>query len=170
MFLRKILFALPLALAATVASAQTTELSLPEGPIVLTVSGDIAVTNADDTAIFDVAMLEQIGLESFETETIWTEGLQQFEGVPLDALMDALGVTQGTLTATALNDYSVELPVIDTEGDGPIIAFRQNGELMSVRDKGPLWIIYPFDSNPAYKSETIFARSIWQLDRIGVRQ
>ena len=115
-------------------------------------------------------MLEGIGLRSFETETIWTEGVQQFEGVPLDALMAFLGVTQGTLSATAVNDYSVELPVDDGDGAGPIVAFRQNGQEMSVRDKGPLWIVYPYDNEPAYKSETIYARSIWQLDRIEVRQ
>jgi hypothetical protein len=39
---------------------------------------------------------------------------------------------------------------------------------MSVRDKGPLWVVYPFDDVPAYQSETIYSRSIWQLDRIEV--
>ena len=39
---------------------------------------------------------------------------------------------------------------------------------MSLRDKGPLWIVYPFDSNPSYSTEVTYARSIWQLDRIEV--
>lgn len=37
---------------------------------------------------------------------------------------------------------------------------------MSVRDKGPLWVIYPYDSDPALQSEVTYARSIWQLVRI----
>ena len=39
---------------------------------------------------------------------------------------------------------------------------------MTVRDKGPFWIIYPFDSNPDYQSEVIYSRSIWQLNRLEV--
>jgi hypothetical protein len=39
---------------------------------------------------------------------------------------------------------------------------------MSVREKGPLWVIYPFDDVPEYQNETIYSRSIWQLDRIEV--
>ena len=37
---------------------------------------------------------------------------------------------------------------------------------MSRRDKGPLWVIYPYHDNIDYRSETIYSRSIWQLDRI----
>jgi hypothetical protein len=40
---------------------------------------------------------------------------------------------------------------------------------MSVRDKGPLWVIYPYDSDD-YRSEVIYSRSIWQLDRLEVVQ
>ncbi len=43
-----------------------------------------------------------------------------------------------------------------------------NGETMPVRRKGPLWIVYPYDSDEAYRSEAIYSRSIWQLDRIEV--
>jgi hypothetical protein len=52
---------------------------------------------------------------------------------------------------------------------GPIVAFARNGAPMPLRDKGPLWIVYPYDSNPDYQSELIYSRSIWQLDRIEVR-
>ena len=37
---------------------------------------------------------------------------------------------------------------------------------MTLRDKGPLWVIYPFDDDPRYRSETVYFRSIWQLNRI----
>jgi len=40
---------------------------------------------------------------------------------------------------------------------------------MPVREKGPLWIIYPFDATNAYRTESHYARSIWQLERIDVR-
>jgi hypothetical protein len=67
---------------------------------------------------------------------------------------------------TAINDYMIEVPVSDAVEGGPIIAFEMDGKPMSVRDKGPLWLIYPFDSNPDYQTEVFYSRSIWQLNRI----
>ncbi len=39
---------------------------------------------------------------------------------------------------------------------------------MSVREKGPLWIVYPYSSSPEFQNEVIYSRSIWQLNRITV--
>ena len=83
-------------------------------------------------------------------------------------LLDRLGVEGGTLTASAANDYSVDIPVSDATDPGPIIAFARNGETMTLRDKGPLWLVYPYDASPAWRTEVVYARSIWQLDHIAV--
>jgi hypothetical protein len=143
-------------------------LKAPSAEVLLTVTGDIAVTNDGDAAVFDLPMLRAIATRSFTTTTIWTDGEQRFKGVPLEALLDRLGVTAGRLKARALNDYAVDIPVSDAVAEGPIIAYRRNGKNMSIRDKGPLWIVYPYDSKPAYRSEQVYTRSIWQLDRIKV--
>jgi hypothetical protein len=37
---------------------------------------------------------------------------------------------------------------------------------MSLRDKGPLWIIYPYDSKSDFRTEVVYSRSIWQRDRL----
>lgn len=160
--------AVAVATAATIAGAQQ-PLAAPEGDVLLTVSGDIAVTNGDDVARFDRDMLQALSAATVTTGTIWTEGMVQFTGVRLKTLLDAVGVTDGTLDATAINDYAVEIPVSDAVEDGPIIAYEMNGAPMSVRDKGPLWIVYPYDDDPDYRTEVIYSRSIWQLDRIIVR-
>ncbi len=40
---------------------------------------------------------------------------------------------------------------------------------MAVRDKGPLFVIYPYDSNTELQSELYFGRSAWQLRTIEVQ-
>lgn len=165
--LRMLFTALVAALITTLPMAAE-ELAAPEGEVILTVSGAIDRTNADGVAQFDLAMLEALGTETIETSTIWTEGTKSFEGLPLATLVEALGIEGKTLRATAINDYAVEIPVSDAVPGGPIVAFRIDGAEMSVRDKGPLWIIYPYDQSADYRSEVIYSRSIWQLDRIVV--
>ena len=82
--------------------------------------------------------------------------------------MDLHGITTGTISATAINDYAVDIPIEDAVIGGPIIAYALNGADMSIRDKGPLWIVYPYDENTNYQSEVVFSRSIWQLNRITI--
>ena len=94
--------------------------------------------------------------------------MQTFEGVSLGVLLEHVGADGAELNAVALNDYAVSIPTADAVEGGPIIAYSQNGEEMSVRNKGPLWIVYPYDGNEEYKSEEYYSRSIWQLDRIEV--
>lgn len=130
------------------------------------------VTVGDTTRSFTMEQLQALPVSSFETTTIWTEGPQSFEGVSLADLLAAVELPEGsdgTIAAAAINDYTVEIPVSDAVGDGPIVAYALNGAPMSRRTKGPLWVVYPFDSDQKYRTETIYSRSIWQLDRLTVK-
>ncbi|MEP2920619.1 molybdopterin-dependent oxidoreductase [Sulfitobacter sp.] len=128
----------------------------------------LTATHNGQTRTFDRAELEALGTASIETTTIWTEGVQTFEGVPLAVLMQELGAQDGKILATAINDYTIEIPLSDATENGPILALKMNGEQMSVRDKGPVWVVYPYDADADYRTEVIYSRSIWQLDRIEV--
>ena len=131
-------------------------------------AGDTVLTfkHEGEVSEFDLDALVSMGAVEISTTTIWTDGVQTFTGVSLNTFLAEVDVTHGTLKATAVNDYAVEVPVEDAVDGGPIIAYLSNGEHMSLRDKGPLWIIYPYDSDPKYQTEVIFSRSIWQLDRL----
>ena len=144
------------------------DLPTPKGEVILTVTGDIGAKNQGDSAIFDVDMLRQMGEVTFATSTPWTDGVQEFTGIPLNVLTKELGVTEGTIKATAINDYAIEIPLSDAVEGGPILAYMQNGKPMSVRDKGPIWVVYPYDLDQDYQAELIYSRSIWQLVRLDV--
>lgn len=155
-------FSVPAALLADAASDTKSE-------IVLTVTGEIAAPDADVKEVtYDLNALAALGSTTIETTTIWTEGLQTFEGVELATLLETLGVTEGVIKAIALNDYSVEIPVDVAVTGGPILAYKRNGELMPVRDKGPLWVIFPYDSSARYRTEVTYSQSIWQLAKLEI--
>lgn len=162
------LFQTAAVICVTAVPTYAADLSAPQEDVILTVSGPLEVTNVENTAQFDMDMLQSLDNTTFETRTIWTEGMHLLEGVSLAKLVEYLGIEGESLRATAINDYAVEIPLEDAVEDGPIIAYKMDGEIMSLRDKGPLWIVYPFDSNPSYSTEVTYARSIWQLDRIEV--
>jgi hypothetical protein len=154
-------------LAANLAGAAS--LPEPADKPILTVTGKIGVTNKDGAAQFDRAMLEALGETSFSTSTPWYDGPRKFEGVPLAKLLDAVGASGDHIIATALNDYSTDIPVEDARKFGVILALKRDGAYMPVSDKGPIFIVYPFDSNPELKAQVYYKRSAWQVARIEVK-
>lgn len=103
---------------------------------------------------------------SFTTRTNWTTGPMTFSGVALMTLLEHFGVTEGEIELMAINQYSVLLAVDEPTNDGAILAYLMDGNPMTPRDKGPIWMVYNYDADRKYRTETVFSRSIWQLDRI----
>nr|WP_245265154.1 molybdopterin-dependent oxidoreductase [Microvirga flocculans] len=149
--------------------AYAAPLGTPTEKPILTITGKIGATNKDKAAQFDRAMLEALGLETIETTTPWHEGKVKFEGVSMNKLMKHVGATGERLIVVALNDYATEIPMEDFAKYKVILALKRDGEYMSVRDKGPLFIIYPYDADPDLKTQTYYARSAWQVAKFDVR-
>ena len=141
----------------------------PDGRVLLKISGKIGVTNVGDEAHFDREMLEKLGMTNFETSTPWYPEKVKFEGVPMSRVLDAVKATGDNLLAVALNDYSTELPIEDFTKYPVLLALKRDGQYMPVRDKGPLFIVYPFDSDPQLQNQRFYGRSVWQLARLVVR-
>lgn len=158
--------ALTFAAFAVSSSIALADLAKPNGPVILTIAGNIEHTNVNDTAQFDRAMLEAMAPVSFTTTTIWTEGEQEFVGVSLKELLEVVGNNGSEIDAIAFNDYAFTIPASDAVEGGPIVAYLMNGKEMPRRGKGPLWVVYPYDDKVEYRSETTYSRSVWQLDRL----
>ncbi len=146
-----------------------TQLPRPEGRVIVSVTGKLSHTNAGDAAHFDAAMLEALGMRSVATHTPWTEGVAQFSGPLGRDLLDAVGARGDTLVIKALNDYIAEIPVSDFINNDVILALKRDGERLTVRDFGPIFILYPFDEHPELQTEKIRFRSVWQVASIEIR-
>ncbi|WP_142594105.1 molybdopterin-dependent oxidoreductase [Pseudorhizobium endolithicum] len=150
------------------ASVLAADLEPPRGKPILTISGAIKVTNIGAEAVFDRDMLEAQGTETVITKTPWFDGVSEFSGVRLDRLMELVGAQGQAVTATALNDYVTTIPIEDFSRYRVILALKRDGKYMSVREKGPLFIIYPFDSDPALRTQVYFGRAAWQVAKLAV--
>ena len=126
----------------------------------------VIATSAGEIS-YDRDALREMQTTEITTNTPWTDGEQVFLGVPLSLLIDA-PYDAFEMEMRAINDYVVVVPSDAVSEEYPIVAFEQNGEPMSLRDKGPFWLIYPFDDGPEYQTETMYSRSIWQLVKITV--
>lgn len=66
----------------------------------------------------------------------------------------------------AANDYTIEIDVEEFYRYDVILALTVDGKELSVRDKGPIWIIYPMSQFRELQDPVFNNRLIWQLIRM----
>jgi hypothetical protein len=162
---RRVLITLPAftlaAAAPPVADAQTSP--------VLSIGGAIKRPTRAGEAILDLAAIAAMAQRRIKTRTPWHSGEPEFTGPLLRDLLDAVGAEGRTLRMTALNDYRVDIPADDARQFDMIVAHQIDGRPITVRNKGPLFVMYPFDTRPELHNAIYLSRCIWQLRRIDVR-
>jgi len=155
---------------AGVAAVADEMLAKPTGPVILTVTGAIGRTNAPGKAEFDRQMLEALGISQLTTSTSWTDGKQVFAGVLASKLLDAVQAKGNTVSASALDGYTVEIPISELRRYSAILALTMNDKAMSPEEKGPIWIVYPRDDYPELRNPKIDTHWVWQLKSIDIKE
>lgn len=130
-----------------IATATTLLLFVLASPVraegtILTVSGKVAGGTAVNFTLSD---LEALDRAEIVTTTPWHDGEVSFEGVAMSELMEAVGAHGTTAFVVALNNYSTETSLSDFAEFEVVLAYRKDGREMAIADKGPLFIVYPYD-------------------------
>jgi len=89
-------------------------------------------------------------------------------------VLGAIGIDDAsqavTILTKALDNYAVEIAVSDFFQYDAILAMTMNGQKLTRRDKGPIWIIYPSLDHPKFNEEGNHFKWVWQLFEMEVIQ
>ena len=115
--------------------------------------------------------LAELPQHTIRTRTPWTDGVKAFTG---PRLADVIALASNaasyqTLRVSALNDYVTNIPAADLTRYGVVLAMHIDGRRISVRQNGPLFVMYPFDARPELRDSRYYGRAVWQVHSIDVR-
>lgn len=130
----------------------------------LKITGQVAGGEAN----LDREALYALPHEELVTSTVVTDGQHVFSGFLMRDLLEQVDAQGGHVTAVALNDYAVDIPVSDFYRFDVIVAYSMDGEVLSRSDKGPLWIVYPRDDHENLQDIRYDYRWVWQLYQLDV--
>ncbi len=142
----------------------TAALADAEGTI-LQVTGRIA----GDAIELDRAAIEALPPAALVTSTVVTDGPHHFTGFLMRDLLERLEATGDHVTAVALNDYAVDIPMADFYDYDVIVAYSMDDQPLTRRGKGPLWIVYPRDHHQVLQDIRYDYRWVWQLHQLDVQ-
>jgi hypothetical protein len=144
-------------------------LSASASDVILTVSTGAQQASPSKSVRFTMEQLTKLPQVSFTTQTPWYDKPVKFTGPLLKDVLHAAGVDGQRIWLIALNNYQVETPAIDMQRYSIVLARLINDKPMAIRDKGPLFVVYPYDQYSELKKELYYSRSVWQLSKIHVQ-
>lgn len=127
----------------------------------LTVENNGEVTSYTMEDLLNMPQIEVTTMNNYVDEPT------KFSGPLLRTLLEQSGIGENEeIELHALNDFFVSVPTADAYSYDVILAIHRNDEKMSVRDKGPIWVIYPMDDHAELFDDVYNGRLVWQLDKI----
>ncbi|WP_051539764.1 hypothetical protein [Sulfitobacter sp. 20_GPM-1509m] len=133
----------------------------------------LSVIGSDGSPVktYSMDQLDALEQTTYVTKNPYIDDTSEFSGplarvVLADAGQDMPDGAQ--LRVTAINDYKIDMPLTDFLDYDVIFATRRDGETMSLREKGPIWIMYPISDHAELEDDAINNRLVWQLKSIQV--
>lgn len=140
-------------------------------PVVLTVYGNININEHNYSHLdFTLSELQTLTQANITTAHPWSTEPRHYHGVDMNTLLDSLFNQQKILSLQleALNDFSIAVNWEQISSYSPILAWQENKRVISRRNKGPLWLILPFDQVPKVQQADFLHFMVWQLRIIRV--
>lgn len=101
-------------------------------------------------------------------ESLGMKGSHSWQGVSISELIKLSGRSAKSVRVVALNGYYASVPLDDLKNYDPLVAYRRDGKNLSIREKGPIILIYPFDRFKVLNQQTYINRSVWQINEIHI--
>lgn len=155
----------PLALSAILilavaGAALAHSVPAPQGPVVLTIAGDITHTNRDashtkrdgffayheiefkSAFVLDRATLQKLPQKEIVCQPPQYDRTVTFSGPSLRDVLDLVGAEKVSLKTRALDGFAVELTAEQVASKDWILATHADGKPFGIGDKGPIWLMH----------------------------
>ena len=175
----------PAALCLAIALALPVPAGAGEAPV-LTLSGNIAESTPGPSQLEDATLfgahdiwfergfamtratlaampqVERAGTVSGSTRPV------TWSGPRLMAVLEAAGAGGETVLLTAIDGYTLEIPMAEIRAHDPILAISVDGAALALGDQGPAVVVWPAGADDDQRQR--FADwQIWALYHIGVK-
>lgn len=156
-FKQNLVAAIAIVIGASAAGAQDTLLTLIN-------------SSSGEEVLLDEAGLMALDQTEMLTTNEFVDTMTAFEGPLARDVVALIGAGPGDIIVlTAVNDYSIEVPFSDFLDYRVVFAHSTDGTRLSMRDKGPIWVVYPMSEHEELRDPKYNARLIWQLVKVEVK-
>lgn len=152
------------AASTTGEASKVQQIPKPAGKVVLAVKGVASGNSGAHLTKLDLRTIKSLPSVTLRVDEPFVKTKMSFTGVRLSELLAVTGVprSSGRIYMHALDDYHVTFSRQDLVSSGALLATSADGAAMSLKEGGPIRVVFPGDSRVAGNTDNW----IWSLDRI----
>lgn len=106
-------------------------------------------------------------LQKFHLYNPWEKQENTYEGILLNQLIEKYGSKDTKiLKLIALDDYTIDFPKSLYENERILLAAKVDGEFISIREKGPMRIVFVDYNTEEKKYELNLEKWLWMIKKI----
>jgi len=131
--------------------------------------GQVLIVNTDPSTscgpkqlAFSVKQLEALPQTNFKTRHTWSSEAQEFSGPLLADVLNLVCPKARDIYLRSLDQYSVMVNFSKGSEFKPILALKVDGKPLTVREKGPIWVMVDADGLKI-PERSLDNMLVWQL-------
>jgi hypothetical protein len=140
--------------------------SLASEKILLQVNSVSQAVNAQ----FTLEQLLQLPQHEIRTNLPWADTAHTYKGPYLEDVLALANVSGHWITMYALDRYQIDYNFDRIKKYKPILALTVDRKRLTIRTKGPIWVILPMDDYAELDAAVYHDYMVWQLVKINVEE
>ncbi|WP_157822361.1 molybdopterin-binding oxidoreductase [Psychromonas sp. Urea-02u-13] len=119
---------------------------------------------------YTLSQLLQLPQHEIRTNIPWTNKTHTYSGPYLEDVLALANVSGQWLTMYALDRYQIDFNFNRIKKYKPILALSVDRKKLTIRTKGPIWVILPMDDYAELDAAVYHDFMVWQLVKINVEE
>lgn len=138
----------------------------PSGEPIITISGELGATNADDNFDFDEAMFSENKTELVINDPWLGDGLK-YSGMTLASILEVVKAPDSatTMTIVARDGFELEIPIEDAQNMDILLVHWNDGKALSDDDGGPVKLAFSEKARETYLDD----EWIWWVEEVKIK-
>lgn len=136
--------------------------------------GGPSLTVTVDGGKSETVWLDEINenyLVEIETHTPWHDDQALYKGMLVASFLKLIHAEKSKkILMIAINGYIVESELEGVVNAGAMIAWTMNGAAISIHNKGPITIVFPWSNDASLRKDVFTSLSVWHLSEIHLSQ
>lgn len=109
-------------------------------------------------------------VESISTNTPWHDDIAKYTGILIQNFLEQYENGEfSEISISAMNGYTVDADIRTFVNAGAMLVWLMNDAPISVHNKGPIVVIFPWSQNGSLREDIFTSLAVWHVNSIHIR-
>lgn len=129
----------------------------------------LKIEEKNDITVY-IGEIDNKYISSIITNTPWHDDLAKYTGVTLENFLQQYGDSEiSKISISAMNGYIVDEDIGTFVNAGAMLVWLMNDHPISVHNKGPIIIVFPWYQNNSLRQDFFTSLAVWHVKSIHIK-